>query len=105
MLCTMMVMLAIFSEGGLGMMVLAQIRTVPLSLASMLFSVAMDTIISGLLDNSVKLTSPIFFGSFPPTLEKECSASFTFHRRQVAVTVHVMLMLVLTQVSNNSVAG
>ena len=100
-----MVMVAIFSEGGLGLMVLAQIRMVPLSLASMLFSVAVDTSISGVLDNSVKTTSPIFFGSFPPSSQKESSASFTFHRRHFAFTVHVMLMLVLTQVSNNSVAG
>ena len=101
----MMVMLAICSEGRIGRMVLAQMTTVPLSLASMLFSVAVDTSSNGALDNSVKLTSPIFMGAFPPFLEKECSPSFTFHRRIVAFTVHVMLMLAPTQVWKNSFAG
>ena len=104
-LCTMMVMLALCPEAGNGSKVLAQIRTVPLSLASMLLSVAMDTSSSDVLDNSVNLTSPIFLGVFPPFLEKEFVTSFTFHRRFVAFTVHVMLILALTQVSKNSVAG
>ena len=104
MLCTMMVMLAICRDKFVAMP-FVQVRTVPLSLGSMLFSEAMDTSSSGVLDKSVKLTSPIFVGAFPPFLEKECTMSFTFHWRYIVFTVHVTLMLVLTQVSKKSVAG